>query len=334
MNRMRHKNTMRTIVFALCIIFTLYNNSFGETETADETERATVLQKALVNLYFYPINRLLDIQDVFHFGIAGTVGLGAEVAATENASFGAYYTAKEAGIAFHGHRKRLSWLDAPPAPVSPIKLIPGLDENQRKHSVENGYATASFGNLRYETESDEKLHFKRYTKQGVLNRLVAREYEEDTSGLFMDKMNESLHEQNESAIRAEVVAGIVHPYAALELNELLDFTTGLFFLDLKDDDWETEPGRNKLRKLGRGVANVITGFVEVPLNVIEVDGNEGGFAALSYGTVRGFWRFFVRSAVVGPWEIVTFPTDTESIIEPEFPFTTPTSEISWRIKYK
>ena len=78
----------------------------------------------------------------------------------------------------------------------------------------------------------------------------------------------------------------------------------------------------------------MTGVVEIPLNVIEVENNEGGFAAITYGSARGLWRFFIRSALVGPWEIVTFPTSTESIIEPEFPLAVTTSEVSWRVKYK
>ena len=83
----------------------------------------------------------------------------------------------------------------------------------------------------------------------------------------------------------------------------------------------------------RGVANIATGIVEVPVNVNEINKDEGGMAALTYGTARGVWRFFIRSLVVGPWEVLTFPTNTESIIEPEFPFAAATSDVRWRVKY-
>ena len=318
---------------SLCLVTTVE----GKSEEDDERHRSTTLEKALVNLYFYPVNRLLDLQDIFHFGIAGSVGLGAEVAVTEKASVGGYYTARETGIAFHGHRKRVSWLDAPVAPVSPVKLIPGLDEKHRTHKVKHGYATASFGKHRYETPSDElgPLHFKRFTKKSVINELLPSEYElDDDRNTLVKKLDESLNKENESALRAEVVAGVIHPYMAFEMYELLDFVTGLFFLDTKKDDWKTKPGTNKLRKLGRGVANVLTGVIEVPKNIYEVEKNDGGFAAVTYGAARGAWRFVVRSAFVGPWEVLTFPTSTEPVVEPEFPFATTTSEVSWRVKYK
>ena len=317
----------------LCIVMIVE----GKTEEDDERDRSTILEKALVNLYFYPINRLLDFQDILHFGIAGSLGLGAEVAVTENGSFGGYYTARENGIAFHGHRKRVSWLDAPIAPAGPLKLIPGLDEKQRTHRVNHGYGTASFGKHRYETPSDElgPGHFKRFTKKSVINELMPSEYDlDDERDTLVNKVDESLSKENEAALRAEVVAGIIHPYVAFEMYELVDFVSGLVFLDTKKDDWKTEPGTNKLRKLGRGIANVLTGIIEVPKNIIEVDKNDGGFAAVTYGTARGAWRFVVRSAFVGPWEVLTFPTSTEPVVEPEFPFATTTSEVSWRIKYK
>ena len=310
----------------------------GQGEEDDEAERANLLERTIVNLYFYPVNRLLDLQEIIHFGIAGSLGLGAEFAVTEKGSVGGYYTAREKGIAYHGHRKRMSWLDAPISPVSPIKLIPGLDEKHRLHSVEHGYSTASFGKYRYESSDDEKgpQHFKRFSKKAIINELMPteRELDDEESNTLDKEIDKSLNKDNEMALRAEVVAGVVHPYVAVELTELLDFFTGFAFLDTKKDDWHAEPGTNKVRKLGRGVANILTGIVEVPLNIYEVEKNEGGFAALTYGTARGAWRFLVRSAFVGPWEIATFPTSTEPIIEPEFPFAATTSDVNWRVKYK
>ena len=216
---MRFKNfftSSRQFLLLIILGFISLNTFVNASEEADERSRAKILEKAAVNLYFYPINRLLDLQDVLHFGIAGSLGLGAEFSMTEKASFGAYYTAKENGIAYHGHRKRLSWLDSPPTPISPIKLIPGLDEKQRRHEVKYGYSTASFGATRYESEKDEKLHFKRFENDSGINELNLNENElEEEQRLLINKIDESLHKGNEAAIRTEVVAGLVHPYMAL-----------------------------------------------------------------------------------------------------------------------
>ena len=336
MNRLYNSRSHNKILLILVLWIGWVLMAEGKTEDDDERDRATSLERALINLYFYPINRLLDLTDILHFGIAGALGLGGEIAVTEKASFGGYYAAKELGIAYHGHRKRLSWLDAPGGPLSPIRLIPGLDEKQRIHKVEHGYATASFGKYRYETDSeDEYQHFKRYNKKPVINELIPTEYDLDDEGdFFANKIDESLNKETESAIRAEVVAGIVHPYIAFEMFELLDLIAGIAFVDIKQDDWQTEPGTNKVRKLGRGIANMATGILEIPINIFQVDKNDGGFAALTYGTARGAWRFLIRSAFVGPWEITTFPMSTEPVIEPEFPFAATTSDVSWRVKYK
>lgn len=344
-----NRNLGRRILFAAfhsLIVYSLLvitpHTMADELSELGDSERAGLLEKAMVKLYFYPINRLLDLQDIIQLGIAGSLGLGAEIAVTENASFGGYYTARETGIAYHGHRKRVSWLDfaswADPTPIT--KLIPGLDNKHRHHSVKQGYATFSYGKQRYESESGEGLHFKRFSKKSVINQFAPTSdplgTEEETNMLKnkIKEINETLNKENESALRAEVVAGLVHPYVAIELYEVLDFASGLFFLDVKEDDWGAEVGNQKLRKLGRGIANIFTGILEVPINIIDVDENEGGLAAITYGTARGAWRFLMRSALVGPWEVLTFPTNTESIIEPEFPFAAVTSEVGWRVRYQ
>ncbi len=310
-------------------------------DEADDLERVSQLEKSMTKLYLYPVNRLLDLHDVIHFGIAGCLGLGAEVAITEKASFGGYYTAKEIGIAYHGHRKRVYWLDFPSwadyplSPASPVKLIPGVDSKQKIHLVEHGYATASFGSMRKETSDDPRKHFKRYSKKAVVNELMISEHQDsDQKEPFMECVDKGLNKENEAAIRAEVVAGLIHPYVAIELYELLDFAGGIFFLDFKNDDWNPHPGHGKLRKLGRGMSNIITGALEVPLNIIEINKIDGGVAALTFGTTRGIWRFMVRSFFVGPWEVITFPVATEAIIEPEFPFATSSSEFTWRVRMK
>lgn len=332
-----HSRTLAVALVMLCCWFRAPSAMAGDT---GEVERASALERSLVKLYFYPINRLLDLHDIVHIGIAGSIGLGAEIAATEKLSFGGYYAAKEKGVAYHGHHKRVSWLDAhtwadPTLITSPVALLPGLDDRQKIHAVEHGYATASFAHKRAESEDNQKLHFRRYDNKARIQKYSFTDAEmEKENSRTMSQIDEFLHKDQEAAIRAEVVAGVVHPYVGIELYELVDCVTGFFFLDTKEDDWGAEPGPSKLRKLGRGAVNIITGVVEIPMNIYEVEKDEGGFAAVSYGTARGIWRFFIRSCVVGPWEILTFPTSTESIIEPEFAFLSESSEVSWRIKYK
>lgn len=60
------------------------------------------------------------------------------------------------------------------------------------------------------------------------------------------------------------------------------------------------------RKLGRGISNVAFGAVEFPLNWYQVNFEEGGFAACTYGILRGVIAVVIRE-VVGVVEIVTFP---------------------------
>lgn len=60
------------------------------------------------------------------------------------------------------------------------------------------------------------------------------------------------------------------------------------------------------RKLGRGISNVAFGVLELPLSIYEVNFEDGGIAAVTYGTLRGVGYFVLRE-VVGVVEIVTFP---------------------------
>jgi putative exosortase-associated protein (TIGR04073 family) len=63
------------------------------------------------------------------------------------------------------------------------------------------------------------------------------------------------------------------------------------------------------RKLGRGLSNIMFGFTEVPTTIAVINEREGNSAALSYGVVRGFGRFFYRFGK-GVYEVVTHPFPT------------------------
>jgi putative exosortase-associated protein (TIGR04073 family) len=89
--------------------------------------------------------------------------------------------------------------------------------------------------------------------------------------------------------------------------------------------------REPIRQLGRGIANVATGVGEIPLNIYYVNKSDGDVAALTYGLVRGVWRFLVRETV-GVFEIITFPVGWAAIIEPEFLFE-PMTDPDWHTNH-
>ena len=60
-----------------------------------------------------------------------------------------------------------------------------------------------------------------------------------------------------------------------------------------------------LHKLGRGIANVGFGALEIPMKIYDENKNEGGIAAVTHGPLKGI-AFFVAREVVGVIEIVTF----------------------------
>ncbi len=76
-------------------------------------------------------------------------------------------------------------------------------------------------------------------------------------------------------------------------------------------------------KLGRGVANVLTGWVELPKNIYNTSVEENAFAGLTVGLARGAGMTIVRTGA-GIYEIATFPfplpQDYKAILEPEYVF--------------
>ncbi len=77
-----------------------------------------------------------------------------------------------------------------------------------------------------------------------------------------------------------------------------------------------------LKKLGRGVANVITCAFQLPKGIGDAHDENGIFAGLSWGVVLGTFNV-VKRALVGVYEIATFPIplpeDYQPILtDPEF----------------
>ena len=72
------------------------------------------------------------------------------------------------------------------------------------------------------------------------------------------------------------------------------------------------------RKLGRGVANVLTGIIEIPKGVYYKNEDRGWVAAYTTGLINGVVNFVTRECV-GVYEIFTFLGDEkEPIVAPEY----------------
>ena len=63
---------------------------------------------------------------------------------------------------------------------------------------------------------------------------------------------------------------------------------------------------NPARKMGRGITNVALGVLELPIKIADVNNEDGGIAAVTYGTILGLSHFIARE-FVGVFELVTFP---------------------------
>lgn len=76
-------------------------------------------------------------------------------------------------------------------------------------------------------------------------------------------------------------------------------------------------------KLGRGVANTLTGWVELPKNIYDTSVQENAFSGITMGLAKGVGMTVVRTGA-GLYEIATFPfplpEDFRPILEPEYVF--------------
>ncbi len=81
--------------------------------------------------------------------------------------------------------------------------------------------------------------------------------------------------------------------------------------------------QDALSKLGRGVANTLTGWVELPKNVYDTSVEDNAFTGMTLGLAKGAGMTLVRTGA-GIFEIATFPfalpEDYRPILEPEYVF--------------
>ena len=87
---------------------------------------------------------------------------------------------------------------------------------------------------------------------------------------------------------------------------IVSFLSATALADIQDP-----PGNDygPTRKLSRGVANLGLAGTELVFNLTEINEREGNAAAVSYGAIKGFGRFFFRMGA-GVWEIASFPFAT------------------------
>jgi putative exosortase-associated protein (TIGR04073 family) len=77
------------------------------------------------------------------------------------------------------------------------------------------------------------------------------------------------------------------------------------------------------RKLGRGLAGMTVGFLEIPGNIVDTSRKQGLAAGMTLGFVLGLGKVVVRE-LIGVYEFVSapfpLPAGFRPIIEPEFPW--------------
>jgi putative exosortase-associated protein (TIGR04073 family) len=85
----------------------------------------------------------------------------------------------------------------------------------------------------------------------------------------------------------------------------------------------TSYAQDPFTKLGRGVANTLTGWVELPKNVYATSVEDNAFTGMTLGLAKGAGMTLVRTGA-GIYEIVTFPfplpENYKPILEPEYVF--------------
>lgn len=77
------------------------------------------------------------------------------------------------------------------------------------------------------------------------------------------------------------------------------------------------------KKLTRGLANILTGWVEIPKNIYDTSVEDNVLSGITVGLVKGVGMAIVRTGA-GVYETVTFPFPIPEafapVLEPEFIF--------------
>jgi len=75
------------------------------------------------------------------------------------------------------------------------------------------------------------------------------------------------------------------------------------------------------KKLGRGIVNVATGWIELPKNIYDTSVESNPFIGITFGMIKGVGMTVIRTGA-GVYDVATFllpiPGDYVPVLEPEF----------------
>ena len=98
---------------------------------------------------------------------------------------------------------------------------------------------------------------------------------------------------------------------------LLIIIAVLLILNIASPSFAQDPAK----KLGRGLVNILTGWVELPKNIYQTSTESNMFAGLTVGLVKGLGMTVVRTGA-GVYDTATFPFSLpqgyKPILEPEY----------------
>lgn len=88
-----------------------------------------------------------------------------------------------------------------------------------------------------------------------------------------------------------------------------------------DEDYRNSVASKMGKKLGRGIVNILTGWIEIPKNIAAEWRKTDPFTGFIVGGIEGIGWGWVRT-VTGVYDTVTFlfpiPKDYEPLMEPEY----------------
>ncbi len=103
----------------------------------------------------------------------------------------------------------------------------------------------------------------------------------------------------------------------------LSVSVTVFFIGLVMSTATVCFAQDPFTKLGRGIANTLTGWVELPKNVYNTSVEDNPLAGITLGLAKGAGMTLVRTGA-GIYEIATFPFPLpeayKPILEPEYVF--------------
>jgi putative exosortase-associated protein (TIGR04073 family) len=70
-------------------------------------------------------------------------------------------------------------------------------------------------------------------------------------------------------------------------------------------------------KVSQGLANVTTGFIEIPKNIVNISHEQNFFVGITWGLLRGVWEG-VNRTVVGAVELISSPIPTTDFLTPPY----------------